>query len=48
MSGLAAAQTSEILETSEALALVATSSTDLLRAEGELVALDAAGEERYC
>ena len=47
VSGLAAAQTSEVLETSEVLALVATSSTDLLRGEGALVALDAVGEEQY-
>ena len=47
VSGLAAAQTSEVSETSEVLALVAISSTDLLRGEGALVALDAAGEEQY-
>jgi outer membrane protein assembly factor BamB/tetratricopeptide (TPR) repeat protein len=45
VSGLAAVQTSEVSETSEVL--VATSSTDLLRSEGALLALDAAGEERW-
>jgi outer membrane protein assembly factor BamB len=47
VSGLAAVQTSEVSETSEVLALVATSSTDLLRSEGALLALDAAGEQRW-
>jgi outer membrane protein assembly factor BamB len=46
-SGLAAVQTSEVSETSEVLALVATSSTDLMRGEGALLALDAAGEQRW-
>ena len=45
--GLAAIQTSEVSQTSEVLALVAISSTNLLRGEGALVALDAAGEERW-
>ena len=47
VTGLAAVQTSEVSETSEVLALVALASTDLLRGAGALVALDAAGEERY-
>ncbi len=47
VSGLAAVQTSEVSETAEVLALVAISSTDLLRGEGVLVALDTAGEERW-
>ncbi len=47
VSGLAAVQTSEVSETSEVLALVATSSTDLMRGEGALVALDVGGEERW-
>jgi outer membrane protein assembly factor BamB len=47
VSGLAAVQTSEVSETSEVWALVSTTSTDLLRGEGALVALDAAGEERW-
>jgi outer membrane protein assembly factor BamB len=47
VSGLAALQTSEVSETSEVWALVSTTSTDLLRGEGALVALDAAGEERW-
>jgi len=41
VSGLAAVQTSEVL------ILVAISSTDLLRGQGALVALDTAGQERY-
>jgi outer membrane protein assembly factor BamB len=45
VSGLAALQTSEVSETSEVWALVATTSTDLLHGEGMLVALDAAGRE---
>ncbi len=45
VSGLA--QTSKVSETLEVLALVAATSTDLMRGEGALVALDAAGEERY-
>jgi outer membrane protein assembly factor BamB len=47
VSGLAALQTSEVSETSEVSALVATTSTDLLHGEGMLVALDAAGRERW-
>jgi len=50
VSGLAVVQTSKVsetLEVSKVLALVATTSTDLLRGEGALVALDAAGGERY-
>jgi outer membrane protein assembly factor BamB len=47
VSGLAAAQTFEVSQTSEVLALVATSSTDLMRSEGALLALDAAGEQRW-
>jgi len=47
VSGLAALQTSEVSETSEVSALVSTTSTDLLRGEGMLVALDAAGRERW-
>jgi len=47
VSGLAAVQTSEVSETSEVLALVATTSTDLMRGEGMLLALDAVGEERW-
>jgi outer membrane protein assembly factor BamB len=47
VSGLAALQTSEVSETSEVLALVSTTSTDLLHGEGMLVALDAAGRERW-
>ncbi|HUX76557.1 MAG TPA: PQQ-binding-like beta-propeller repeat protein [Anaerolineae bacterium] len=47
VSGLAALQTSEVSETSEVWALVATTSTDLLHGEGMLVALDAAGRERW-
>jgi outer membrane protein assembly factor BamB len=47
VSGLAAVQASEVSETSEAWILVTISSTDLMHGEGALVALDAAGEERY-
>jgi outer membrane protein assembly factor BamB len=47
VSGLAAVQTSEVLETSEVLVLVAITSTDLMRGEGALVALDATGEEHW-
>ena len=42
VSSLAAVQTSEVSETSEVLALVATTSTDLMRGEGMLLALDPA------
>jgi len=47
VSGLAAAQTSEVSEPSEILILVATTSTDLMRGEGALAALDTTGEERW-
>jgi outer membrane protein assembly factor BamB len=47
VSGLADVQTSEVSEISEVLALIATSSTDLMRSEGALLALDAAGEQRW-
>ncbi|MGD9100800.1 MAG: hypothetical protein PVF45_10000, partial [Anaerolineae bacterium] len=40
-------QTSEILKTSEVLLLIATSSTDLLRGQGALLALDKNGNELW-
>jgi outer membrane protein assembly factor BamB len=45
ISGLAAVQPSKVSETLRAFALVAASSTDLLRGEGMLLALDGTGEE---
>jgi len=47
VSGMVVVQTSEVSETSEVLALVATTSTDLMRGEGGLVAVDAAGKEHW-
>jgi outer membrane protein assembly factor BamB len=56
VSGLVAVQTSQVSETarlsssksSQVLVLVATTSTDLLRSEGTLVAVDTVGQDRWC
>ncbi len=45
VSGLATVQTLKVLETFRVLLLVTTASTDLLRGEGTLLALDASGQE---